>query len=120
MPPVKSYAIKGGVVAVTLWVMYWWTGAYLIPLDKFTYNAVHPYVSVVPIVVYIILRNLMPQWRASHTWLFAFIGKISLESYLSQFHVWLGSDAKTIIWLIPEYALACLTLSILISSCPSP
>ena len=83
--------------------MHWWTGTYLIALDKYTYNAVHPYVSVVPIVSYVLLRNVSSKLRSQHTWLFAFIGKISLESYLSQFHVWLGSEAKTIIWLIPDY-----------------
>jgi len=103
MTPVRRYAIKGALVGGALLAIRWWLNTYLLALDKYTYNAVHPFVSIVPIVSYIALRNVAPQLRGQHTWLFAFVGKISLESYLSQFHVWLGTDAKTIIWLVPEY-----------------
>lgn len=128
MPFFKSWAIKGAVGGLALFVLHWWTNAYLfldkywllffllfLPLHliftsflllfRFSYNAVHPYVSVVPLIVYIVLRNISPQLRASHSWMLAWIGKVSLESYLSQFHVWLGSDAKTVIWLFPNYPL---------------
>jgi len=103
MAPHKRWMIKGGAAAGAIAIGRWWLNTYLLPLDKFTYNAVHPFVAIVPIAVYIVLRNLTPQLRSQHSWLFAFIGKISLESYLSQFHVWLGSDAKQIIWLIPNF-----------------
>ncbi len=81
-----------------------WVNSELL-LDKFAYNKRHPYTSIIPIVIYVVVRNLWPRFRAQYCWLWAVIGKISLESYIGQIHVRLGSDAKSVINLLPGYPL---------------
>ncbi|KAJ8449967.1 hypothetical protein Cgig2_029329 [Carnegiea gigantea] len=65
--PKRRQAIKTGVVVAAVSVGYLWY-EYIYKLDKITYNKYHPYTSWIPI-----------------TWL----GKVTLETYISQFHIWL-------------------------------
>uniref|UniRef100_A0A803MDP0 Cas1p 10 TM acyl transferase domain-containing protein n=1 Tax=Chenopodium quinoa TaxID=63459 RepID=A0A803MDP0_CHEQI len=84
--PKRRHAIKTGVASVAVFVGYLWY-EYIYKLDKISYNKLHPYTSWIPI-----------------TWL----GKITLETYISQFHIWLRSNTpngqpKWLLSLIPEY-----------------
>ncbi|KAL4217843.1 hypothetical protein ACF0H5_022582 [Mactra antiquata] len=73
--------------------------------DKYAYNTLHPYTSIIPILCFIILRNLFPIWRTHYIGMFAWLGKITLETYLSQLHIYLQSNAKHLIGYIPKYHL---------------
>ncbi|XP_078664404.1 uncharacterized protein LOC144907341 [Branchiostoma floridae x Branchiostoma belcheri] len=73
--------------------------------EKFEYNAIHPYTSWIPILSYIFFRNLFPLMRSYHLDLFAWLGKITLETYISQLHVYMQDNARQLIVYIPDYPL---------------
>lgn len=77
----------------------------LLSLDKYSYNPLHPYFSFVPIITFILVRNLFPLLRSYYINMFAWLGKITLETYLSQLHVYLQSNAKHRLLYIPDYPL---------------
>ena len=62
--------------------------------DKYTYNAYVPYLSTFPILSFVMLRNITPLLRNYHSTAFAWVGRISLETFTLQFHIWLAADTK--------------------------
>jgi hypothetical protein len=66
-------------------------------LSKYPYNAIHPYTAWIPILLYILVRNSSSYLRSRNLGILSWMGKITLETYLLQFHVWLTDDAKTVL-----------------------
>ncbi|KAL2074338.1 hypothetical protein VTL71DRAFT_8116 [Oculimacula yallundae] len=61
---------------------------------KEDYNWWQPYISVIPILCYIVLRNALGVFRKYHSTVFAWLGRCSLETYILQYHIWLAADTK--------------------------
>ena len=92
LPGMAKALTRAGILVVSLVVLaVWHSRVYILP--KVEYNALHPYTSWIPLTVVIIWRNLWPELRRTHLALFAWLGKITLETYLCQFHIWLHTGA---------------------------
>jgi hypothetical protein len=104
MPAPKALGRKLALLAATFAAGAWWYTHYF-ALPKRQYNKVHPFTSFVPIFLYLVLRNLTEALRRRHLHLFAWCGKITLETYILQFHIWMkttginGSPKFLLVWL---------------------
>ncbi|ETO20018.1 hypothetical protein RFI_17201 [Reticulomyxa filosa] len=97
--------VKGAIIAVTLIIICFWY-KYVYVLDKLEYNYIHPYTSFIPIFGYILLRNIVS--KASREYVSRFLesmGKITLETYIFQYHVFMIDDAKSVLTVFPGYPL---------------
>jgi hypothetical protein len=110
LPAATGAVIKALVVAACLAALavYYQN---VFSLGKREYNAWHPYTSWVPIAVFIVLRNISQVARQYHIHLFEWLGKITLETYISQYHIWMattgvnGSPKRLLLFLPKQYPL---------------
>eukprot|EP01064_Diplonema_japonicum_P013653 TRINITY_DN21197_c0_g1_i1.p1 TRINITY_DN21197_c0_g1~~TRINITY_DN21197_c0_g1_i1.p1 ORF type:complete len:224 (-),score=5.60 TRINITY_DN21197_c0_g1_i1:121-792(-) len=109
LPLVPRWTLRGLVLAVLGGLGLWWY-INVFTLAKTDYNQMHPYTSWIPIFIFIILRNLTPTLRDYSVHFFAWLGKITLETYIGQFHIWLhtgidNGQPKTLFTIVPGYPL---------------
>ncbi len=102
LPSRQCWLCKGLIAAALIAVTTVWV---LGPFsqEKFVYNATNAYFGFIPLVTYIFLRNLTPSLRGHSLHLLHEIGKSTLETYLMQHHIWLTSNAKSLLVLIPGW-----------------
>eukprot|EP00002_Diphylleia_rotans_P006202 TRINITY_DN1553_c0_g3_i1.p1 TRINITY_DN1553_c0_g3~~TRINITY_DN1553_c0_g3_i1.p1 ORF type:complete len:640 (+),score=137.91 TRINITY_DN1553_c0_g3_i1:52-1971(+) len=100
--PVAEWSVKAPISVAMLAAFYYWLNEYFM-LEKFTYNKVHPYTSFIPLFVYLWFRNLTPTLRTYYLELFAWWGKVTLESYISQFYILLADTTRKLLLIIPGY-----------------
>eukprot|EP00439_Symbiodinium_sp_Y106_P061597 s887_g9.t1 len=103
----KQALVRSGMILASACAgMAWWNFAFRLP--KLEYNKIHPYTSFVPLTIYLIVRNLTPTLREYHLHLFAYMGRVTLETYIFQFHIWmrttgLNGSPKKLLAVIPGY-----------------
>jgi hypothetical protein len=102
----KTLRFALGAIAVIPFVVWAFT---IFQENKYEYNSIHPYTSFIPIGCFIILRNFTPTMRSWYMHLYATAGKVTLETYILQFHVWMkttginGSPKHLLALLPPQY-----------------
>ncbi|PAA88338.1 hypothetical protein BOX15_Mlig034020g1, partial [Macrostomum lignano] len=75
-------------------------------------NSVHPLLVVLPILGYACVRNVWGSLRQRYSVFFAWFGRIALELFIAQYHVWLSNDTSGLLVLIPSnYVLNLITTS---------
>ncbi|XP_010081844.1 PREDICTED: CAS1 domain-containing protein 1-like, partial [Pterocles gutturalis] len=85
--------------------------------NKTECNELHPSVSVVQILAFILIRNIPGYVRSVYSSFFAWFGKISLELFICQYHIWLAADTKGILVLVPGYPMFNVLVSTFIFVC---
>ncbi|KAI9675643.1 MAG: hypothetical protein M1817_001010 [Caeruleum heppii] len=91
---VRTSAILGSIITIPSFIVF----SQRFP-DKFSYNGYHPYISFLPILAFIVLRNSCRTFRNYYSSIFAWLGRCSLETFTLQFHIWLAGDTKGILSL---------------------
>eukprot|EP00775_Hariotina_reticulata_P006302 gene6302-6537_t len=91
LPRIKQYAVRVAVLALcaVAFAVYY---IHIYSLPKIEYNKVHPYTSWIPLTLWVVVRNITPKMRIWSMRLYGWLGCITLETYLCQFHIWLHSD----------------------------
>jgi hypothetical protein len=94
--PLVGTSIVMGALSVW-WYLYFYTQ------EKMSYNLTHSYFAIVPLTAYIFFRNINPSIRRYVSYSLVDLGKTTLETYLLQHHIWLTSNAKTLLNITPGY-----------------
>ena len=89
----------GVALAFAFWI--WLEGPF--QSAKREYNQTNAYFGFIPLIAYIFFRNLTPGLRSCAMELLHQIGKTTLETYLMQHHIWLTSNAKSLLTLLPGW-----------------
>lgn len=82
--------VQRSAFAFSGFALIWYLSFEISQKDKFAYNAKHPYIAIIPVMAFVILRNATPVLRSASSQLFAFIGTCSLETFIMQYHFWLA------------------------------
>eukprot|EP00924_Labyrinthula_sp_SR-Ha-C_P000485 snap_masked-scaffold_27-processed-gene-0.22-mRNA-1 protein AED:0.25 eAED:0.26 QI:0/0/0/0.8/1/1/5/0/945 len=99
----KSRPLTRVLVGLALAFCVWIYTRYFFWLPKLEYNEIHPYIFLLPLLSYVFFRNISHKVRRFRIRLFEEMGKVTLETYLMQHHIWLTSNAKSLLVLVPGY-----------------
>ncbi len=96
--------IRPRLVLVVLSATYigWWCVAHVAE-SKAAYNQINAFFAPGVVMGFVILRNSSPVLRQYYLAFPAYLGRISLESYLLQYHVWLACSATRLLVFFPGY-----------------
>ncbi|KAJ7092646.1 Cas1p 10 TM acyl transferase domain-containing protein [Mycena epipterygia] len=87
-PPQWPFLTKLAI-GVSASVLLWFFSFELLQESKFTYNAWHPWISWLPILMFVVLRNANASLRSASSHAFVLIGTCSPETFVIQYHVFL-------------------------------
>ncbi|XP_074628505.1 N-acetylneuraminate (7)9-O-acetyltransferase-like [Acropora palmata] len=87
--------------------------------SKVSCNETHSVASFIPITAFVLLRNVPGSLRSKFSKFYAWIGSISLELFIAQYHIWLAHDTKGVLVLIPDQPLLNVVLTTFVFVCVS-
>lgn len=65
--------------------------------EKRKYTMVHPYLSFLPVLAFVALRNATSRLRNMFSTAAAWLGRCSLETFILQYHIYLAGDTKGVL-----------------------
>ncbi|CAG0885358.1 unnamed protein product, partial [Darwinula stevensoni] len=80
-------------------------------------NEIHSYIVFIPIVAFLLLRNISGVLRTQYSRFFAWFGQISLELFVIQYHIWLAADTYGVLVLLPGFPVANILLTSFLFVC---
>jgi hypothetical protein len=86
----------GGVAMIAAWWFLFGSES-----DKYKYNPIHPYCFWMPVAGWLMIRNSSKYLCELHSGALEFMGRITLETYVLQFHVFMSHDVQYIPVVIP-------------------
>ena len=102
LPFKQQWLLKGSTGVIVFAIFYWWVmNQFLQP--KLDYNMTNAYFGFIPLLAYIYFRNIHPVLRGYSLNALHEIGKTTLETYLLQHHIWLTSNAKSLLIFFPSW-----------------
>jgi len=69
--------------------------------EKLWYNSWHPYILVLPLLGYLLIRNSSVYLTSRYSTFLEFLGRNTLETYVLQFHVFMCREVQHILVLLP-------------------
>ncbi|XP_048756375.2 N-acetylneuraminate 9-O-acetyltransferase-like isoform X1 [Ostrea edulis] len=87
--------------------------------NKSECNDTHSYLVALPLISYVIVRNVLGWMRTRYSSFFAWFGKISLELFIAQYHIWLAADTYGVLVLMPTYPVLNVIVTSFIFICAS-
>ena len=89
------YVIVVSAVIIIAWYIHFMSHF----TSKIDSNRHHTFLSPFVILAYLTLRNATPALQRIHSPLFARLGRMSLETFILQYHIWLAGDTKQLLQL---------------------
>ncbi|KAF5026709.1 hypothetical protein F66182_1198 [Fusarium sp. NRRL 66182] len=65
--------------------------------EKSVYAMIHPYISIMPVLAFVSLRNMTIPCRNHFSAAAAWLGRCSLETFILQFHIFLAGDTRGVL-----------------------
>lgn len=102
-PPATFHqnTVSAAQAAAGLFLILFWYFMFGSIQDKFTYNPMHPYIFWIPVFGYLMLRNASKYLTEVHSHALEFFGRITLETYVLQFHLFMCKNVKHIPIVVP-------------------
>ncbi len=69
--------------------------------DKYSYNPVHPYIFILPLIGWLMIRNSSKYLTECHSTFLEFLGQNTLETYVLQFHLFMNHQVQYIPIVVP-------------------
>jgi hypothetical protein len=85
-----------GVILIATWYLSF---GYL--EDKHDYNPIHPYIFMLPLLGWLMIRNSSRYLTECHSTFLEYLGRNTLETYVLQFHVFMNHSVQHIPVVIP-------------------